>query len=1776
MTIRISDLNGLSVNLAQVDLLAVVDVSASETKKVTVADLITRGISGVASGVIDIAKLNQSSTTKLSNDVLSNAGVVSGVYGSGSSIPQITINDKGIITNATGVSVSIAASDVSGLAAVATSGTYDSLTGTPTLGTLSSQSAGNVTISGGSINTVTLSGVTIFASGGTISGITDLAIADGGTAASTASGARSNLGLVIGSDVQPYSAILSGVSEQFDVADTLIYASASGIPDNAPFTAFGRSIVSGSTASGVRSTLGLGDIATQDSNNISISGGTVSGVTFTTGNATISGGTITGITDLAIGDGGTGASTASGARANLGVTVGSDVQAYSAILSGVSEQFTTTDTLIYASASGVVSSAPFTSFGRSIVSGSTASGVRSTLGLGSAATQNTNNINITGGTVSGVTFTSSNVTISGGTISGITDLAIADGGTAASTASGARANLGLDIGSDIQAYSSVLSGVSEQFTTADTLIYASASGVVSSAPLSAFGRSVVSGSTASGVRSTLGLGTIATQDSDNINITGGTVSGVTLTSSNVTISGGTISGITDLAIEDGGTAASTASGARTNLGLAIGSDIQSYSAILSGVSEQFTEADTLIYASASGVVDSAPLTSLGRSIISGSTASGVRETLGLGSIATQDFDNVTISGGTVSGVTLRTGEVVISGGTITGITDLAIADGGTGASTASGARANLGLSIGSDVQAYSAILSGVSEQFTAIDTFIYASASGVVDSAPFTAFGRSIVSGSTASGVRSTLGLGSIATQGSGNVDIGGGTISGVTLTSNNVNITGGTIVAITDLAISDGGTGASTASGARINLGLEIGSDIQAYSAILSGVSEQFTVANTFPYASASGVVDSAAISALGLSIVSGTTASGIRATLGLGDVATQDTNNISIIGGTISGVTFNSSDVTISGGTITGITDLAVADGGTGASTASGARTNLGLVIGSDVQAYSSALSGITAAASGADLVFYTTVSGVVDSTSFSSFARTLVAETTASGVRSELGLGSVALLDTILIGSGNITNESIGTDQLADSGVTRDKLSDSIVNFDKLLDASQSDVIIGRATSGGGSFEEIACTSAARSILDDASIADIRTTLGLGTLATQNGNFAGSSTGTNTGDQTIILTGDVTGSGTGSFAATVSNDAITTAKILNSAVTNDKIVDSGVTAIKLADQSTSVVLAGTPNADGIYVGQKWFNTNDSIEYTWVGTAWSRQAAINSITTSGDLLYSYSTETPDSFSANIVPVLNTQVASLFFAGPATGGDAAPTFRAIASGDLPVATSSGVGGVRPGTGLQMVGSAMSHVNSISGDTFLKVVVDNEGHVSSGATALVVADIPNLDASKITTGTFASGFIGNKQVNGTKLADHSVTRFGETTPVAEFTGQFFFNPLEKDLFLWDGNVWNPVGVTIGEIIFAGTYNASGNTIGSVSSEGSAVGLTVGQPLPSPSNTFNRYYVIVESGGTGTSPAPETELNPPDLLLCNGSAWVEIDVSSTYQSQTAVQIGFAPAASISSTNVQAALEEVSNECRNANSVASGVLDEEFGGTGQSSYTKGDLIAASGATDLGLVSVGTNGQVLTVDLAQDTGLTWATPSSGTVLSVNATAPLFVVSGTTTPHITVSGASTTSAGVVQLTDSVATTSSTLAATATAVKNTYTLASGALARSGGTLTGNLNLDTDVDIVFEGSTSNGFETVLTVADPTDDRVITLPNISGTVITNADTGTVTNTMLAGSIADSKLNTISTALKVSNSATTATDANTASAIVARDGSGNFSAGTITATIDEGTY
>jgi hypothetical protein len=134
---------------------------------------------------------------------------------------------------------------------------------------------------------------------------------------------------------------------------------------------------------------------------INFSGATVSnGGTFTT--VTISGGSITGITDLAIADGGTGASTASAARTNLGVAIGTNVQAYDAGLQSISGLTTTADQMIYTTSSDTYATASITSAGRALLDDASASAQRTTLGLGTLATQNANSVAITGGTISGI------------------------------------------------------------------------------------------------------------------------------------------------------------------------------------------------------------------------------------------------------------------------------------------------------------------------------------------------------------------------------------------------------------------------------------------------------------------------------------------------------------------------------------------------------------------------------------------------------------------------------------------------------------------------------------------------------------------------------------------------------------------------------------------------------------------------------------------------------------------------------------------------------------------------------------------------------------------------------------------------------------------------------------------------------------------------------------------------------------------------------------------------------------------------------------------------------------------------------------------------------------------------------------------------------------------------------------------------------------------------------------------------------------------------------
>jgi hypothetical protein len=176
------------------------------------------------------------------------------------------------------------------------------------------------------------------------------------------------------------------------------------------------------------------------------------------------------------------------------------------------------------------------------------------------------------------------------------------------------------------------------------------------------------------------LGTIATQNANAVAITGGT-----------------ITGITDLAVADGGTGASNASAARTNLGLVIGTNVQAYDpdlttwasitpgtgvgtalAVNVGSAGAFTTFD-----GAGGTPSSMTLTNATGLPIAG-LVSSTSTALGVGSLELGDASDTTLARSSAGNITIEGNLVYRAGGT-----DVPITDGGTGSSTAADARTAL-------------------------------------------------------------------------------------------------------------------------------------------------------------------------------------------------------------------------------------------------------------------------------------------------------------------------------------------------------------------------------------------------------------------------------------------------------------------------------------------------------------------------------------------------------------------------------------------------------------------------------------------------------------------------------------------------------------------------------------------------------------------------------------------------------------------------------------------------------------------------------------------------------------------------------------------------------------------------------------------------------------------------------------------------------------------------------------------------------------------------------
>jgi len=90
----------------------------------------------------------------------------------------------------------------------------------------------------------------------------------------------------------------------------------------------------------------------------------------------------------------------------------------------------------------------------------------------------------------------------------------------------ARGNLGLTIGSTVQAYDAGLASIAGLTTEADRMLYTTAPDVYAVGILTAAGRALLDDANAEVQRSTLGLGTIVTQNANAVALTGGNIDGI--------------------------------------------------------------------------------------------------------------------------------------------------------------------------------------------------------------------------------------------------------------------------------------------------------------------------------------------------------------------------------------------------------------------------------------------------------------------------------------------------------------------------------------------------------------------------------------------------------------------------------------------------------------------------------------------------------------------------------------------------------------------------------------------------------------------------------------------------------------------------------------------------------------------------------------------------------------------------------------------------------------------------------------------------------------------------------------------------------------------------------------------------------------------------------------------------------------------------------------------------------------------------------------------------
>jgi hypothetical protein len=374
---------------------------------------------------------------------------------------------------------------------------------------------------------------------------------------------------------------------------------------------------------------------------------------------------------------------------------------------------------------------------------------------------------------------------------------------------------------------------------------------------------------------------------------------------------------------------------------------------------------------------------------------------------------------------------------------------------------------------------------------------------------------------------------------------------------------------------------------------------------------------------------------------------------------------------------------------------------------------------------------------------------------------------------------------------------------------------------------------------------------------------------------------------------------------------------------ALSGSPITSSGTFSATLNNQSSNLVFAGPSSGAAATPAFRSLVAADIPSLAYVASVGLSLPSIFTVSNS-----------PITSSGTLTGALATQSANLIFAGPSTGVAAAPTFRSLAAADIPnldaaKITTGAFSEVRGGTN-QSSYTTGDILYASAANTLSKLPIGSSNQVLT-----VSGGIPSWQTSSAAaTGANPTASVGLTAVNG------SATTFmrSDAAPALDLT----IAPTWTGIHTWKVN--NATTNAIDPIRYLG-HNSTGTPA-------NGFGLAEYFTLKSSSTVDQNVGALVFSWSNATH-ATRTGNFALQLVNNGGSLTNVLTVNGAGTSIAFPSYG----AGALYTNGSGA-------------ISAGTLAETNGGTNQSTYTKGDILYASGANTLTKLPIGSSNQVLSV--------------------------------------------------------------------------------------------------------------------------------------------------------------------------------------------------------------